>query len=109
MSADLTRRIGRNEGLFREVNEAIRRGLWPEDPQRTVAFRCECARLDCNSRVSVTLGEYQEVRAHPRRFLLARGHELPEAETVVEMHPTHVVVEKRAEAGVVAESMDPRD
>jgi hypothetical protein len=101
-------RIGRNESLFRRVNEAIARGLWPGEEARRVAFRCECARLDCNHPVRVTPAEYEQVRAHARRFLLSPGHEIPEAETVVEKHPTYVVVEKRREAAVVAERTDPR-
>ena len=108
MSAELKRRIGRNEGLFREVNEAITRGLWPHDAQRQIAFRCECARLDCNSPVRVTLPDYEEVRAHPRRFLLAPGHEIVDAERVIEKHPAYVVVEKHREAGAVAERIEPR-
>lgn len=107
--AELNRRIGRNEGLFREVNQAIMRGLWPESDRQLVAFRCECARLDCNTPVRVTVAEYEQVRAHPRRFLLAIGHEVPQAERVVSTHPAYVVVEKQREAGVVAEQMDADD
>jgi hypothetical protein len=108
LNTEVERRIGRNEGLFRRVNEAIARGLWPGEEQRAVAFRCECARLDCNNAVRVTPSAYEQVRAHPRRFLLTPGHEIPDAETVIETHPTYVVVEKREEAAVVAERMDPR-
>lgn len=108
MDSELERRIGRNEGLFRRVNEAIARGLWPGEDQRRVSFRCECARLDCNTPVPVTRVEYEHVRAHPRRFLLAPGHEIPAAERVIETHRRYVVVEKREAAAVVAEKMDPR-
>ena len=108
MTDELARRIGRNEDLFRQVNEAIARGLWPEDPDRLVAFRCECARLDCNSPVQLTIVEYERVREHPRRFMLLTGHELPVAETVVERHPGYLVVEKQQAAGAVAEGSDPR-
>lgn len=108
MNADVGRRIGRNEGLFRQVNEAIARGLWPEDRQRLVGFRCECARLDCNNPIRLTLSEYEQIRAHPRRFALVRGHEILDAETVIESHPGYLVVEKRQEAGLVAEMTDPR-
>ncbi len=44
-------RIARNEGLFREVNEAIERGLWPGE-QDAAQFRCECAAVECNAVVS---------------------------------------------------------
>lgn len=104
----MDRRIGRNEGLFRQVNEAIARGLWPGEGDRLVAFRCECALLECNQAVRLTLPEYERVRAHPRRFALLRGHEHAGAETIVEEYPGYVVVEKRQEAGVVAERTDPR-
>lgn len=101
-------RIGRNEGLFRQVNEAIARGLWPEDRMRLVGFRCECARLDCNTPIQLTLSEYEHIRASPRRFAVVRGHEIPGVETVVETHPGYLVVEKEHEAGAVAEATDPR-
>lgn len=109
MSDESDRRIGRNENLFREVNEAIARGLWPGEEDRMVAFRCECARLDCNQSVRLRLSEYEHVRAHSRRFVLCKGHELPEAEIVVEEHGGYVIVEKQQEAGVVAEATDPRE
>jgi hypothetical protein len=96
-------RIGRNEGLFREVNEAIERGLWPGEDERA-AFRCECAQLECN----VTIADYERIRKNPRRFVIVGGHELPEAEDVVERSTDWIVVEKRGQAGVVAESTDPR-
>jgi hypothetical protein len=108
LNTEAERRIGRNESLFRRVNEAIARGLWPGEETRRVAFRCECALLDCNHPVRITRSEYEQIRAHPRRFLLTPGHEIPAAETVVETHPTYVVVEKREEAAVVAERTNPR-
>jgi hypothetical protein len=105
---ELQRRIGRNEGLFRRVNEAIVRGLWPDDAGRVVAFRCECARLDCNVPVRATVATYERVRANPRRFLLVPGHEIPAAEEVVETAPGYLVVEKVEVAGGIAEQIDPR-
>jgi hypothetical protein len=48
------------------------------------------------------------VRAHPDRFLVVTGHELPRFERVVEDHGRYVVVEKQGEAGEVAEDTDPR-
>jgi hypothetical protein len=107
MDASSLERIGRNEGLFREVNEAIERGLWPGENERA-AFRCECARLECNDVVNVTIADYERIRKNPRRFVIVGGHELPEAEDVVERGRDWVVVEKRGQAGVVAESTDPR-
>lgn len=102
------RRVALNEARFREVNEAIERGLWPGEQDSLAAFRCECARLDCNRLVSITPGEYEAVRAHGRRFLVLPGHEDPEVETVVETQSGYVVVEKREAAGRSAEASDPR-
>jgi hypothetical protein len=58
--------------------------------------------------IELPLAEYERVRAHPRRFLVAPDHEIPEAEIVVESHEDYTVVEKRGEAGKVAEATDPR-
>ncbi len=109
MDRELEERIGRNEALLREVNEAIERGQWPAAKDRPIRFRCECARLDCNQTVEMTVSEYERVRDHPRRFVLVTGHEADEAEMVLESHPGYAVVEKRAHAGRVAERLDPRD
>ena len=108
MADDREQRIGRNESLLRDVNEAIERGQWPTDPGEAVRFRCECAVLDCNHNVELTVREYERVRENPRRFVVVRGHELPEAESVVEANQGYLVVEKRDEAGFVAEELDPR-
>ena len=102
------RRIGRNEALFREVNEAIARGLWPGEEQDPVRFRCECACLDCSETIELTGAAYAAVRSRPRRFFVLPGHELPEAEDVVACEGGYLVVEKRDEAGVVAEELDSR-
>jgi hypothetical protein len=101
-------RVARNEALFREVNEAIERGQWPDEEDSPTAFRCECARLECNELVSLTPREYERVRATPRRFLVIAGHEVPELEAVVETGSDYIVVEKRDEAGRLAEARDPR-
>lgn len=102
------RRLTRNEAIFRDVNEALERGVWPGEEQDPMRFRCECARVDCNKAVEVTARDYEQVRAHPRRFLLAEGHEDPAVEDVLYRHPGWVVVEKRGAAGAVAEETDPR-
>ncbi len=109
MDERIQRRIAANESAFREVNEAIERGLWQGEADSLVAFRCECASLDCDRLVELTPNEYEHVRSDPRRFFLLRGHELPEVEVVVETHERYVVVEKVAVAGATAQANDPRD
>jgi hypothetical protein len=109
MSGQDDRRLAANENVFRDVNEGIVRGQWPGDPEAPVGFRCECARLGCNDLVALTLGEYERVRAHPRRFLIVTGHGLPEVEMVVERHGSYTIVEKTGEAGKEAERRDRMD
>jgi hypothetical protein len=108
VSEDAEERIGRNESIAREVNEAIEVGRGPADVQSPVAFRCECGVFGCNTLIEVTLGEYERVRSHPRQFLVATGHEQPDLERVVHVRDGYCVVEKVDEAGREAEARDPR-
>jgi len=105
---DLQRRVASNEAMFRDVNEAVRSGRWPGEEGEPTAYRCECARLGCSRLIELRTPEYESIRAHPRRFLTAPGHELPDVEVVVETHDNYVVVQKRDEAGELAEASDPR-
>ena len=98
-----------NEATIRDVNEGIERGQWPGEADRPIGFRCECARLGCNRLVELTVREYEEIRSHPRRFVVLPGHEMTGVETVVATRPGYVIVEKLDQAGEVAEQSDPRD
>jgi hypothetical protein len=102
------RRAGANEATIRDVNEGIERGQWPGEEDTRVGFRCECARLGCNQLVELSVREYEEIRAHPRRFVVVLGHQSPDFETVIEARPGYVIVEKLDLAGEVAERHDPR-
>jgi hypothetical protein len=108
MDRTLADRIAENEDLARHVNEAIERGQWPGEDDDTSAFRCECARLDCNRLIELTPREYEHIRAHPRRFVVIEGHQRPDFETVLEATRDYLVVQKRDEAGAAAEETDPR-
>lgn len=103
------RRAAANEAVIRDVNEGIERGQWPGEEDKPVGFRCECAQIGCNRLVELTIREYEEIRAHPRRFVVVVGHEAPDIETVVESRPGYLIVEKRDQAGEIAERSDPRD
>jgi hypothetical protein len=95
-----------NEALFRNVNEAIRAGQ--RGSSSGLAIRCECGTLGCNRLFDVPLELYEEVRSHPRRFLLLAGHDVAEVESVVARHGTFEVVEKREASSGIAEATDPR-
>jgi hypothetical protein len=88
-------RIEKNERLFREVNERIREvGERFADGLTLFDFFCECADFECIERLTLTLRDYESVRAHPARFVVLPGHELPDAERVVDRKDGFVVVEK---------------
>lgn len=108
MDEESENRIARNEALFREANEAIERGLWPEQEHELIRFRCECAR-ECGQPVEVSPVEYERVRRSGRTFIVLEGHEIPGAEEVVERHPGYVVVRKTGSGGEVADELNPRD
>jgi hypothetical protein len=102
------RRLGANEAVFREINEAIERGQWPGEETSRASFRCECAQLGCTRILALSVEEYEEVRSYPRRFVVAVGHEQLEVERIVVQKPGYLVVEKRDAAAEVAEATDPR-
>jgi hypothetical protein len=108
MENDLKDRIAANEATFRDVNEGIARGQWPGEGDEPRGFRCECARLGCNDLIEISPRDYERIRSHPRRFVLAAGHQVPDVEIVVETGDGYVVVEKTGEAGRRAEEADPR-
>ncbi len=98
---------GRTQSLFREVNERI------EEMTSELRFVdgeivCECANSECVETIPLTLDEYEGVRRIPTHFLIARGHDLPEIERVVDTNERYVVVEKFGEGGTVAVRLDPR-
>lgn len=102
-------RIGRNEALFREINERIAEAAADHGPDGHVyEFLCECADPGCLTRVELPLAAYERVRASGRRFVVAPGHSLPGMEAVVEAAPGHAIVEKQGEAGRTAAALDPR-
>jgi hypothetical protein len=107
-SENIQERIARNEAIFREANEGIERGLWPDQRHDDTLFRCECARLGCSEPVAVNVADYERVRRDPRRFIVRIGHEVPDVETIVERNEKWLVVEKQGRSGELAAELDPR-
>lgn len=99
-----------NEALFREVNERVRAiAARHGDDEHVYEFYCECSNADCTFQLRATLAEYEGVRAHPARFLIAVNHSLPEIERVVEQNERWWVVEKQGEPGELVTDLDPRE
>ena len=108
MKDELQERLGANEAVFRKINEGIERGQWPGEEDAPVGFRCECAQLGCTELIELTVREYEQVREDARRFIVLPGHELLEAEVVIENWPGYLVVQKIDQAGETAIETDPR-
>jgi hypothetical protein len=99
-------RIAMNEATFRKVNEGLEAG---QPPEGRLTFICECGRMGCNQLIELDRREYEALRAHPRRFAIVEGHEIPEAEEIVAVEPGYVVVEKAGDpAAEIVEHTDPR-
>src|SRR3954452_12256188 len=99
------RRVALNQATLRKLNEAMNGGAGGG----LISFRCECGQLGCNQLLRLRHGEYEAVRAHPRRFAIVPGHEVGEIEAPIERDERSTVVETRAPAATaVAEQTSPR-
>lgn len=99
-------RIARNEATFRKANEQIEQAAEIHGLEHSIPFICECADATCTMLVRLSLDDYRRVRAAPRQFVVAQGHESLLNETaLVEEHDGYVVVEKLEYAGEVAEEL----
>ena len=99
-----TERAGKNEAVFREVNERIR-DVTRETPAE---YLCECAYATCIETIPMNVAEYENVRSVPTHFAVLPGHEVPDVEDVVARNEAFLVVRKKAGAAAVAAELDPR-
>jgi hypothetical protein len=107
---DRLRRVGENEALYRLVNEqieALSAGVTASGKEFGVI--CECAALDCKTQIMIKPTVYEQARANSDHFIVLRGHQIDEIETVIEDHGSFIVIAKTPqEAKRIAEEMDPR-
>lgn len=103
-------RIGRNEAIFRSVNEKIEGvNLAFGEVSERMQLVCECGDAHCADPVELTIAAYEALRSDPAMFAVLPGHELLEAEQVVERHEGYVVVRKlRGVPEQIARETDPR-
>jgi hypothetical protein len=110
MADDRHARMARNESRFRELNEALHSSVHAPAAiggDRS-GFVCECALPDCLEVVSVPLPRYEEIRSDSLLFVVAPGHEFPDAENVVDRTSGYVVVRKHDDVADIVEAGDPR-
>jgi len=102
-------RVARNETLFREVNERIKQVNVGLATVEATDFLCECGDEGCTAPISLTMAEYEAVRAEPTHFAVVPGHVLPDIEQVVAGNNRYSVVAKTdPDAVKVAVAEDPR-
>jgi len=102
-------RIALNEARFREINDRVRDDLADlHEPPELIGFVCECGHLDCRGQIELTDGEYASVRSDPMQFAVVPGHEMPEAEDVVERAERFTIIRKHENVRGIVESTDPR-
>jgi hypothetical protein len=102
-------RVGKNEVLFRDVNERINEINRDMGFDEGADFICECGDGECTTPITMHLFEYEAVRAYPTRFAIFPGHEILDVEHVVEENERFAVVEKAPDAAAqIAIDHDPR-
>lgn len=92
------KRLGRNEALFRQINEHIVEVSRALPDNEEFQILCECARLDCVDKISLTRDGYTAARLGSDTFIVIPGHHEPEIERVIAQGGTFLVVEKVGEA-----------
>jgi hypothetical protein len=98
-----------NQSTFREINESLEK--LNRDFSEVIPvgdFVCECADINCTSRIGMSIADYEQVRSVPTHFAVRHGHIVPEAERIVGAHVGYTVVEKIGAAADYAENVNPR-
>ena len=103
MEPEDTQRVAMNEAVFRKVNEGMEAG---QEPSGLLSFVCECGRLRCNQLIQLTRAEYESVRSDPRRFAIVDGHEILEAESIVERWASRELLDAHLESDHVAKALE---
>jgi hypothetical protein len=100
--------LARNEAFFRAVNEGIAEASERFESDEA-EFLCECGDARCTHRIEVSLEDYENVRSHPTRFIVKRGHVAPDVEEVVQRRRRYAVVDKVDEvAARIVRRLNPR-
>jgi len=110
-------RAAKNQSLLREVNERIehleagqtRRSVFEEMRLgKEIDLACECMDETCTERVTMTVGEYEELRSDSNMFFVRPGQDVREVEVILREESNYVVVRKIGAGALVAEKLDPR-
>jgi hypothetical protein len=98
-------RVGRNEAIFRQVNERIVEVGDELDASR-LAIVCECADAACAASIEISLSDYRRAREESAVFIVIPEHLLAGLEEAMFADERSVFVRKRGQAAEAAEQAD---
>ena len=81
------------EDVFRHANERIAEKALELELEQPIPFLCECSDTRCFARLFLMLGEYEEARSDPERYLTVAGHDVAGA-MVIATDDRFALVEK---------------
>jgi len=103
---DREERRGRNEVLFRDVNERIADASEGWDGDHLEIF-CECADVACAAQIELSRTAYEEARQNATTFVVLPNHVDASVERVASRRGGYVLVEKLGDAAKFAVETDP--
>ncbi len=110
MTTERKERIARNESSFRELNESLEASVHRGKTEPEYAgFVCECGDGECDEIVRLTLSSFEKIRQDSLLFFVVPGHEIPDAEDVVEECDGYLIVRKHQDTAEFAELSDQRE
>ena len=103
------KRVARNEARFRALNQQTRAAVTAlsERPPENCTIMCECAMLDCEQMITMSVADYQRVREVSNHFIVRPDHVIVSAERAIEYHEDWWMVEKIGAGARVAAELDP--
>jgi hypothetical protein len=106
---DSVEREARNESIFRDANEKLRKGrdTLAAAGERT-PFLCECEDQTCTKLMLLTVAEYERARSLGDCFLVVPEHEPRTSGQVLARGDGHILVQKSGRTGELARELDPR-
>jgi hypothetical protein len=109
MTSARKERIARNESAFRDLNEKLEANVHRGKTEPEYAgFVCECGHAECDTTVRVDLDTFETIRKDQQLFFVVRGHEIPDAEDVVDDRDGYLVVRKHQDVAEIVEGPDRR-
>jgi hypothetical protein len=89
-------RLGRDELVFRDVNERIREIAGRFGVLDVCLFVCECGRGDCAEAIELALAEYDALRSLPGTYAMVAGHEAPDERVLARRKGYNIVRGRRS-------------